>query len=453
MERFREYARMHLKEAVEELSALCALPSVAGRPAALRETAQQVARMLEASGLEAHLFETDDGAPIVWGERLVPGRPTVLFYDHYDVQPPGDEAAWRFPPFAPRFYRNRLYGRGVVDNKGNLVARLWALRAWNALAGGPPVGVRFLVEGEEESGSPHLGAFVEAHADRLRADGCIWEAGDISSRGRAHLYLGMKGVLSVELEARGAAADLHSGWATIAPNPAWRLVWALSRIKSPDEEILIEGFYDRVEGPTHEEIRQARRIPFPEEEVLRNWQVPQFLQGLTGGNLLLCQFYSPTATINGFEAGRIDEGVRTVVPAVARARLDFRLVPKQEPEEILDLLRKHLEREGYGDIQVRQLGMAFRPFRTDPRAPFVRAVVEATRAAFGCGPALFATSGGSGPMAQVGGTLGLPIVSLGIGHAGANIHGANENLLLRNLERGIVHVAAILERLAEGLPA
>jgi len=449
---FRDFARQHLAEVVRELGDLCAQPSMAGRPEALRATAERVAAALEECGLSARLFE-DGGPPIVYAERLVRRKPTLLFYDHYDVQPPGDERAWHFAPFSPRRYRRRLYGRGVVDNKGNLVARLWALRAWRDLHGGPPVGVRFLVEGEEESGSPHLPAFIEANADLLRADGCIWESGDMSARGRPRLYLGMKGVLSVELEARGAASDLHSGWATIAPNPAWRLVWALGRLKSRDEEILIDGFYDQVEGPTHEEIRRFRRLPFPEKEFLRNWGIPAFLQDLSDGALLLCQFYSPTATINGFEAGRIDEGIRTVVPSFARVRLDFRLVPKQHPDEILDLLRGFLEREGFGDIVVRQLGASFLPFRSDPRSPFVRAVVEASQAVFELEPAVFPTSGGSGPIHWIGERMGIPVVGLGVGHSGANIHGANENLRLIDLERGIVHVAAVLGRLAEGLPA
>ncbi|MGB9723748.1 MAG: M20/M25/M40 family metallo-hydrolase [Chloroflexia bacterium] len=451
MRRFRDFARKHLPEVVEDLRSLCALPGMAGRPDELQATAAWVAHALEESGLQVQVLSAG-GPPVVLAEREVPGRPTVLFYDHYDVQPPGDEREWRFPPFSPRLYRRRLYARGAVDNKGTLLARLWALRAWQELEGGLPVGVRFLVEGEEEVGSPHLAEFVLAHAEKLRADGCIWESGGVSADGRPHLYLGMKGLLSVELEARGAVTELHSGWATIAPNPAWRLVWALSKLKSPDEEILIDGFYDAVEGPDHEEIRRARRLPFPEKEYLEAWQVPAFLQGMSGSTLLLCQFYSPTCNISGLSGGHVGPGERTIVPSVARARLDFRLVPRQRPEEVLDQLRRYLDREGFTDIQIRPLGSPLMPFRTPLDAPFVRAVVEATRQAFQKRPAVFPIAGGSGPIFLFGQGLGLPVVGLGLAHPGSQVHGANENVRLSDLERGIVHVAVLLARLAEGLP-
>lgn len=452
MEQFRAYAHAHLAEITQELSALCALPSIGGREDALLATAGRVAEALEGCGLKARLVSAG-GPPVVLAERLVRGRPTVLFYDHYDVQPAGEESRWRFPPFSPTVYRRCLFARGAVDNKGTLVARLWALRAWRDLHGGLPVGVRFLVEGEEESGSPHLGDLIAAQRRRLRADGCIWEAGEIGSQGRPSLYLGMKGILEVELEVRGAGQDLHSGWATIAPNPAWRLVWALSRLKSPDEGINIDGFYDDAEGPTREEIRRSRKVPFAERDYLEAWQVPSFLQGLSGGPLLLCQFYSPTCNISGLESGHMGPGERTIVPAVARARLDFRLVPQQRPEAILELLRRYLDREGFGDVAIRPLGMMEAPFRTPPEAPFVRAVVEATRQAFGRVPAVFPTAGGSGPIYHFGHDLGLPVVGLGVGRPRANVHGPNENVRLLDLERGVVHVAAVLGRLAEGLPA
>lgn len=451
MQHFRDFARRRLPQVVEDLRCLCAIPSMAGRPKELEAAAEWVARALEDCGLGAQLLSAS-GPPVVLAEREVPGRPTVLFYDHYDVQPPGDEGEWLFPPFAPRLYRRRLYARGAVDNKGTLLVRLWALRAWQELEGGLPVGVRFLVEGEEEVGSPHLAEFVLTHAERLRADGCIWESGGVSSDGRPHLYLGMKGLLSVELEVRGATTELHSGWATIAPNPAWRLVWALARLKSPDEEILIDGFYDAVEGPGHEEIRKSRRLPFPEKDYLEAWKVPSFLQGMSGSTLLLCQFYSPTCNISGLAGGHAGDGERTIIPAVARARLDFRLVPRQRPEEVLEQLRRYLDREGFGDIQIRVLGSTLPPFRTPPETPFVRAVVEASRRAFGKNPAVFPIAGGSGPIFLFGQGLGMPVVGLGIGHPGSQVHGANENVRLNDLERGVVHVAAVLGRLAEGLP-
>jgi acetylornithine deacetylase/succinyl-diaminopimelate desuccinylase-like protein len=448
---FRDFARQHLVEIVEDLSQFCALPSTAGRPEALRAAAEWAAQSLESCGLNAHLLSAG-GSPVVVAERLARGKPTLLFYDHYDVQSPGNEGNWRFPPFSPRMYRRRLYARGAVDNKGDLVARLWALRAWKELYGRLPVGVRFLVEGEEEAGSPHLAAFVQEHPELLRADGCLWEYGETDRQGRPYLYLGMKGILSVELETRGAATELHSSWASIAPNPAWRLLWALGRLKSADEEVLIEGFYDHVDGPSHDEIRQSRRLPFPEEESRHAWNIPAFLADLSDGPLLLSQFYTPTCNISGIEGGHIGEGIRTIIPSSARARLDFRLVPKQQPEQILQLLRRYLDQEGFGDVTVRPLGLALPPFRTPPGHPFVQVVVEATRTVYRRRPAVFPTMGGSGPMYLFGEGLKMPIVAIGVGYPGSNVHGADENVRLVDLERGVAHVAAILGRVAEGLP-
>jgi acetylornithine deacetylase/succinyl-diaminopimelate desuccinylase-like protein len=451
VQKFIDFAHKHTPDLVAELSALCALPSVAEKPETLQATAERVAQSFEECGMSARLLSAG-GPPAVVAEHLVPGKPTILFYNHYDVQPAGDESTWKFPPFEPRLYRRHLYARGSVDNKGALVARLWALRAWRKLRGRFPVGVRFLVEGEEEVGSPHLPALVEAHADALRADGCIWESGEVSTKGQPYLYLGMKGVLSIELETRGAVNDLHSGWATVAPNPAWRLVWALARMKSLTEEVLIDGFYDDVEGPTRQEIEEARRIPFPEKELLHIWQIPAFLQDLSGGPFLLCQFYSPTCNISGIESGYVGPGVRTIVPSVARVRMDFRLVPNQRPEKILELVRQFLDTEDLGDIAVHPVGPALRPFCTRPSIPFVRAVVEATEEVFPRPPIVFPTAGGSGPMYILGEKLELPIVSLGVGHPGENIHGANENARLGDLERGVVHVAAVLGRLGKKWP-
>jgi acetylornithine deacetylase/succinyl-diaminopimelate desuccinylase-like protein len=439
-----------MDEIIQELSELCALPSIAGREDDLQATAEYVARSLKACGLKTRLISAG-GPPVVYAEKRVRGKPTVLFYDHYDVQPAGDESKWRFPPFEPRKFRRSFYARGAVDNKGNVIARLWALRAWQELRGELPVGVRFVIEGEEEIGSPHLADFVEANKKLLQADGCIWEAGDINAKRQPQLYLGMKGVLCIELETQGAANELHSSWATIAPNPVWRLVWVLGRLKGSNEDILIDGFYDDVLGPTREEIDAARKLPFPEKELLEIWQIDGFLQGLSGDTIPLCQFYSPTCNVSGIEGGHAGNGIRTIVPSSAKARLDFRLVPEQRPERILELVRKYVKAEGFDDVVVRPLGPALPPSATSAEAPFVQAVIEATQRAYKRRPAVFPTAGGSGPMYLFSERLGMPVVSLGVGHPNDNTHGPNENVRLSDLEKGIAHIGAILERLSEGV--
>ncbi|MCL6581101.1 MAG: M20/M25/M40 family metallo-hydrolase, partial [Firmicutes bacterium] len=288
---------------LEDLIALCRAESVSTWHLDLRPTAEAVAELMERCGVEPRIVGTR-GQPVVIGRTRGRTDRTVVFYNHYDVQPPDPLEAWQSPPFEPAVREGRLYARGVADNKGNLVARLEAVRAWNEVAGAPPVSVAFVVEGEEETGSPHLREVVQANAGWLsRAYGVVWEAGYRDSAGRPTVALGVKGILYLELRARGARSDLHSSLATLVPNPAWRLVWALSTIKDEDEHILVDGFYDAVRPPTQADLELLRAIPDTSADMARQYGLGGLLCGVKGLEANRRNFYEPTATVCGLESG------------------------------------------------------------------------------------------------------------------------------------------------------
>jgi len=425
---FDAYVRAHEHEYIDELKSLVRLPSVSAQKTAIDETARAVLERTRRAGVVAESLRVDGGPPTIVGETGR-GERTLLVYDHYDVQPPDPLDEWKTPPFEPTERDGHLFARGVSDNKGNLIARLQAIEAYRAIFGELPLRVRVLYEGEEEIGSEHLAEFVGRHAERLRADGCIWEAGYKDAAGRPTVSLGLKGIAYFELRVRGAKQDAHSSVATIIPNAAWRLVWALATLKNDKDEIVIDGLVDAVRKPTPDEIRMLDALPYDEEGTKRIHDVPRFIRGLTGTPLKIKHFFEPTCTICGLTSGYSGPGSKTVLPAVASAKLDFRLVPDLTPELVERLLRAHLERRGFGDIEVVPMH-GERPSRWPADSAPARAAVAACRAAYGSEPVVYPLMVGSGPMAQVCDQLGIPVVGFGSGNASSANHAPNENIAI-----------------------
>ncbi|MDQ7843628.1 MAG: M20/M25/M40 family metallo-hydrolase [Armatimonadota bacterium] len=448
MEDIFRYIDAQVPRFVERLQGLCRQPSIAAQNVGIQETARMVARLMEEVGVRAELYGTD-GAPVVYG-TVGDGRPTLLIYNHYDVQPPEPLELWESPPFAAEIRDGKLYARGAADNKGNLVARLCAVEAWLQTRGRLPLTVKFVVEGEEEVSSAHLHQFVRRHRDLIAADGCIWEAGGKDIQETPGLYMGAKGILYVELEARGANRDLHSSQATIVPNPAWRLVWALSTLKDRHENILIEGFYDDVAEPTPEEMEHLRRIAAQRDDDLRRRDLglDQFLLGLSGLQLVKRNLYQPTCTICGFGAGYTGQGSKTVLPSRAVAKLDFRLVPNQRPDDIFQKLRTHLAQHGFADIEVRLLG-AEHPARTPVDSVLARVVQQTVREIYGRDPIVSPLMAATGPMYELTAQFGIPTVGTGAGYAHSNSHAPNENIRLDDFVQHIKHIALVFERFAQ----
>jgi acetylornithine deacetylase/succinyl-diaminopimelate desuccinylase-like protein len=309
--------------------------------------------------------------------------------------------------------------------------------------------VKFVVEGEEEVSSAHLHEFVRAHADLIKADGCMWEAGGKDIQENPGLYMGAKGILYVELEARGANRDLHSSQATVVPNPAWRLVWALSTLKDRDEDILIQGFYDEVAEPTPEEMEHLRRIAAQRDDDLsrRDLGLDKYLLGVSGLQLVKRNLFQPTCTICGFGAGYTGPGSKTVLPSKATAKIDFRLVPNQRPDDILDKLRTHLAQNGFADIEVRLLG-AERPARTPVDSALARVMQETVKEIYGRDPVVSPLMAATGPMYELTAQFGIPTVGTGAGYAHSNGHAPNENIRLDDFFQHLKHVALIFDRFA-----
>jgi acetylornithine deacetylase/succinyl-diaminopimelate desuccinylase-like protein len=442
------YLAEHLDESLEDLARLCRQPSVAAQGLGIAECAELTATLLREAGFRAEILPTD-GAPVVYGEADGASDKTLLFYNHYDVQPAEPLDLWESPPFAPTRRDGKLFARGVGDDKGHIVSRLAALKALRAVHGHLPCKVKFAIEGEEEIGSPNLPAFVERERERLRADGCIWEFGGVDYEGRPSTYLGMRGIFYVELSARTLGHDAHSGiGGSIFPNAAWRLVWALATLKGPDERIRVAGWYDDVRGPSARDLELLARLPSEEEQLKASYGLAGFLGGATGAELRRRAVFEPTCTISGLTGGYQGPGAKTVLPAEASAKIDFRIVPEQDPADLLPKLRRHLDAHGFGDIAVTQLG-AEHAARTDPDNPFVRMVAETAAAVYGKPMLIAPMVGGSGPMYPFVQHLGVPIANSGIGSPDSNVHAPNEYIVIDEYLRGARHVARILARTPE----
>ncbi|MFN7036693.1 MAG: M20/M25/M40 family metallo-hydrolase [Bellilinea sp.] len=445
MSRIDRYLEQHLDQSISELSRLCEQPSVSAQNWGIEETAQMVEGMLKKRGFETQVIPTD-GAPVVTAFRAGKSPRTILFYNHYDVQPMEPLELWDSPPFQPTLRDGKLFARGVSDDKGHFVSRLFAIDALLAEQRELPCNVRFVVEGEEEVGSPHLKPFMQKHAAELSADACIWEFGGVDHRDVPLQFLGLRGLCYVELSVETANQDVHSGLGgSIFPNAAWRLVWALSTLKSPDETINLPGFYDKVRPPSQRDLELFELMPETAEEYRSRYGIKEFLKGMTGGvELRVAESMMPTCTICGLTSGYQGSGSKTVLPARASAKVDFRLVPDQTPEEVLGQLRQHLDNQGFQDVQITYLG-GEAPARTDPDHPFVKSVVESAAEVYGQPMQMIPMSGGSGPNHLFMETLHLPIVTAGIGYPGSQAHAPNENIRLDLYLKGAQHIARILD--------
>jgi acetylornithine deacetylase/succinyl-diaminopimelate desuccinylase-like protein len=442
----QRYIESHIRDYVEDLKRLCRQPSVAATNQGVYECAQLTKLMLEETGLEAQIIPTNDVRyPVVYATRIGSSTKNLLFYNHYDVQPAEPLELWDSAPFEPTERKGRIYARGVSDDKGHLVARLAAIKAILAVRGELPVGVKFCIEGAEEIGSPGFAQFVESHLDLLKSDACIWEGGGVDWDGTPQITLGLKGILYVELQNKSATRDSHSSYGTIITNPAWRLVWALSSIKDQNEKILIPGFYDEVIKPTPLELKAISNMANDDEQLKLELGITRFVTGVSGETLRRRHLLEPTCTICGIESGYTGEGTKTVLPAIARVKLDFRLVPNQSPEDILAKLKAHLNTQGFKDITI-NYSDGVPPSRTAMDSQFVSLVTETARDVYQREPILVPTMAGSGPMHSISQGLGVPIASSGISFPDEKLHAPNENARVDYFLKGILHAAAILDQ-------
>jgi acetylornithine deacetylase/succinyl-diaminopimelate desuccinylase-like protein len=444
-----QYLDQHLDDSIAELAELCKIPTISAQKLNLDEGAAFVGELLEKRGFQVEIYQTK-GAPIVFAERKGKSDKTLLFYNHYDVQPPEPLELWDSPPFEPEIRDGFMYARGVSDDKGHITSRLFAIDAILDQLDELPCTIKFVIEGEEETSSENIPPFVREHTELLAADGCIWEFGYLDQNNIPKQYLGLRGICYVELSVETASQDAHSGLGgTIFPNAAWRLVWALNTLKGEDEHIRIPGHYDNVVPPSQRDLELFSKLPDPAEEYKSRYGVKNFTKGTAGGDALKVQeVFEPSCTICGITTGYQGPGSKTVLPARASAKVDFRLVPDQTPKEVVKNLRAHLNAEGFEDVQIEYLG-GEAPGRTDPDDPFIKIVVETAEEPYGVPMAVVPMVGGSGPNHVFLDALKVPVATAGLGYPGTNAHAPNENIILDHYLKHAKHIVRIIEEFSK----
>lgn len=425
-----------------ELTQLISMRGSPGQPDALAEAADAVAVLMRAHQLDVTIVPTA-GAPLVVGR--IGGRVpfTLLLYHHYDTAPPGPWRAWNHEPFQLAEREGVLYGRGVAAGKGPLVAHLAALAALLEAEGELPCGVVVVAEGEALAGSQHLGAAIADAYGLLKADACLATGGERDAADQPFCYTGAKGLLQLRLRASGANQALPPGLATSVPNPLWQLIWALGQIKSEQEEILIEGFYDAVEGPSSDENKAMRQLHMDEAGRLSAWALPHFLFELGGASLVRTEATLPTCNVTDLVVEPASD--LPLIPVAASARLDFQLVPRQHPQVIADMLREHLDAKGLADIAIERLPGSYPGVHTPFEHQFIQRVHDAATALYGGPLALLPQGPFAQPLYFFAEALRVPVVVLGCARADCAANAPNEHIALADLVR---HGQLLVELLA-----
>ena len=442
MENLYTYIDNNLNRFIEELFSLVRQPSVSTDKENIQKCAELVASRLEEVGAESQIITTK-GNSIVFGRiKSTSSRNTLLIYGHYDVKSPGDHAQWASPPFEPAVRGERMYGRGISDNKSGVLAHIKAVEALQKTREDPGINVKFVFEGEEEIGSPSLKQFVEENRDILRSDAFIRADGEGHETGRPIIRLGNKGMLTVELEATMANRDLHSSRAAVVPSPVWEIIWALSSMKDRADRVLIEGFYDGVRPITSQERELLQRMPTGEQELLESIGLNSFIANVRGVDYAEKLLYSPTFNLSGIQCGGPNP-----LPHKASVILEIRLTPDQDPTDIFNKLVRHIERNNF-KIKATKREVLY-PDATRLDSPFIQIVIEAVKQVWKKDPIIQPRGAGSGPYYYFANILGIPLVSLPFSPFDCNAHAANENVTINGFANAIKVTATILKHFAQ----
>jgi acetylornithine deacetylase/succinyl-diaminopimelate desuccinylase-like protein len=454
----RQYARAHAEDFRRDLHELLRIPSLSGDPAyaaEVRLAAEWLATHLRMVGAEHVQVMPTGGHPVVYGDWLGagPNKPTVLVYGHYDVVPAAREDGWETPPFGPVEKDGRIYARGVSDNKGQLFVHLKAFEAYAHAAGGPPVNLKFLLEGEEEVGSANLAPFMQAHRDLLKADLCLISDTSMRVIEEPVIIHALRGMTYVEIAVQGPADDLHSGqWGGAVHNPALALVEILSKLHHPDHSVAVPGFYDEVVPLTPDAQRELEKNPLSEVQLRQSTQAP-IAWGEAGYSLRARVSARPTLEINGLHSGWTGAGPKTIIPARAMAKVSCRLVGNQDPDKIYQLLTRYIAAITPPSVTVSfKLLSKAGPALVDYNIPEMQAAARAYEIAWGARP-IFARGGGSIPVvADVFNLMRIPVVMMGYGLDDDGFHGANEHWSIEMFHRGIDTAIVYLDELARVMP-
>ncbi len=447
-----QFVTEHQERLLEELKEFLRIPSISTLPEHTKDVrlaAAFVSEKLRSAGLEnVELIETERH-PLVSADWLhAPGKPTVLCYGHYDVQPADPLELWDSPPFEPVVRNGSIYARGSADDKGQMYTHIKAVEALREIHGTLPVNLKFLIEGEEEVGGVSISKYVEGHAEKLRADVALVSDTSMYAPGLPTLNVGLRGLVYMEVEATGPSRDLHSGvYGGAAPNPIFGLVELLGTVKNRKGKVKVNGFYDDVEPPSQAELDSWEKLPFSESAFLRDEVGSSKLIGEKHHTVLERVWSRPTFEIHGIAGGFTGAGSKTVIPSKAVAKVSFRLVPNQDPEKIVAAFRKHVEKHTPKGIQIDVRVLGASPgvmVNTDNQA--IQVAAAAMEDIFGQ-PTVFTRSGGSIPIVgEFAKFAGIPTILMGFGLPDDGLHSPNEKYSVDNYYKGIMTVAHFFEK-------
>ena len=448
------YYEQHHQDYLEGLKTFLRIPSISTlseHKSDIRKAAEFVRNELEKAGLQQAQLIEGEGNPLVYAEWLgAPGKPTLLLYGHYDVQPPDPLDEWKTPPFEPDIRNNNIYARGSADDKGQTYILIKAVEGLLKQHGRLPINVKFLIEGEEEVGGEHIEAYVTSKPARLKADAAVICDTEMFAPELPTICVGLRGMVYGELIVQGAGHDLHSGvYGGAAPNPIQAIAEIVTALKDRSGHILIPAFYDRVQPPSAKERQAWARLPFDEKEYKEKEIEVKELTGEPDVPLFERLWARPTLEVHGIRGGFTGEGAKTVIPARALAKISTRLVPDQRPDEAIAQIQKAVAAATPKGVTAEfKLIHSAPPSVVNPDNRFVQSAAEALKQIFGK-DTVYIRSGGSIPIvAAFDKFLGIPSVMMGFGLPDDNLHAPNEKMHLPNFFRGIEAVARYLEILA-----
>jgi acetylornithine deacetylase/succinyl-diaminopimelate desuccinylase-like protein len=452
MDNVIDFINVNRDRYLEELKAFLAIPSISALPehaGDVKRCAEWCVGEMERIGLQHVKLLDTPGNPVVYGDWLnAPGAPTILFYGHYDVQPVDPLELWESPPFEATIRDGEIYARGSADDKGQVFMHFKAIEAHLKQNSKLPVNMKIILEGEEEVGSVNLDDFIRAHKDDLAADVVVISDSGMFGRGVPSICYGLRGLVYFQLDLRGSSTDLHSGsFGGAVANPAFVLSQVLAQMKDRGGRIRIPGFYDDVVPLTEEERKAWATLPYNEKKYKKDFGIPK-LFGETGYTTLERTWARPTFEVNGLLSGFTGEGAKTVLPAVAMAKVSMRLVPNQHPDTIADLFDAHVKAITPKTVELKVTRMhGGKPWMTAYENPFVQAAARAIEKGFGR-PPVFTREGGSIPVVSTfQEELGLPSVLFGVGLPDENAHAPNEKLDLSNFHNGIIASAYLYDEI------
>ncbi len=436
----------NLDNLISDLQILIRQPSVSAKNEGIEECAKLVKKLLKKSGLKSEILRLKKGvAPIVYGEIKSRQNPTktLMFYNHYDVQPAEPFDLWDYPPFSGTRKGNKIFGRGATDDKGELITRIKAVEAYLKTTDDVPCNIKFVIEGEEETGSAHIEEYLKKYKKKFSCDGVIWEFGYVDAKNRPIIGLGMKGLLFVELSIKESIIDAHSSLAVLIKNPAWRLIDAIKTLRDSNGKILIKDWYKEVTPFSKKDLELIRKEPFDENVFKKEFGIKSFVGGKKGMDAKKALVGGATCNIAGFVSGYTGDGAKTVLPGDALVKIDFRLIPKMDPKKQVMRLKRHLKSKGFSDVKIKIFhGEA--AARTRSSEPFVAQVKAAADKSFGKS-ILNVSNAGTGPMYPFVDILKAPCISIGSTYMFSRIHSPNEFARVDLLKKTTKCICLIME--------